>query len=105
MNSERALMRIQSGQNRGPMQFSDDNERRVKGNAMPADYNERKYWVEDSDALTDAEKVRFAKDLLELERQGVLEYRNGRWELAAGVEIEETPDGPGRRRNNPEGSD
>jgi hypothetical protein len=56
------------------------------------DYNENKYWVEDSDLLTEAEKIQFAKDLLELERQGVLEYRDGLW-LAADVEVEETPDG------------
>jgi hypothetical protein len=57
-------------------------------------YNDNKYWVEDSDALTEAEKVQFAKDLLELERQGIFEYRDGLWGLADGVEIEETPDGP-----------
>ena len=38
-------------------------------------------------------KRKFAKGLFELERQGVLEYRDGFWGLAAGVEIEETPDG------------
>jgi hypothetical protein len=29
----------------------------------------------------------------ELESGGVIEFRDGRWELAAGGEIEETPDG------------
>lgn len=29
----------------------------------------------------------------ELESRGVIEFRAGRWELAAGGEIEETPDG------------
>lgn len=57
------------------------------------DYNDKKYWVEDTDFLTEAEKLKFAKGLFELERQGVLEYRDGFWRLAAGVEIEETPDG------------
>jgi hypothetical protein len=58
------------------------------------DYNEKKYWVEDSDLLSEAEKIRFAEDLLELERQGILEWRDGTWGLADGVEVEETPDGP-----------
>jgi hypothetical protein len=57
-------------------------------------YNENKYWAEGSDVLTEAEKVQFAKDLLELERQGILEWRDGTWGLADGVEVEETPDGP-----------
>jgi len=58
------------------------------------DYNENKYWVEDSAALTEAEKLQMAKDLLELEREGILEYRNGTWGLAEGVEVEETSAGP-----------
>ena len=58
------------------------------------DFNTDKYFVENSRALTEAEKIQFAKDLIELERQGVLEYRDGTWGLAAGVEIEETPAGP-----------
>jgi hypothetical protein len=58
------------------------------------DYNENKYWAEGSDLLTEAEKIQFAKELIELERQGILEYRDGLWGLAAGVEIAETPDGP-----------
>ena len=58
------------------------------------DYNHSNYFVEHSDLLTEAEKIQFAKDLLELERQGILEYRDGLWGLAADVEVEETPDGP-----------
>ena len=58
------------------------------------DFDRDKYYVENSDLLTEAEKVQMAKDLVELERQGVLEYRDGLWGLAAGVEIEETPNGP-----------
>ena len=56
------------------------------------DFNKDKYYV-DSNLLTEAEKVRLATDLLRLERQGVIEYRQGRWGLAAVVEIESTPDG------------
>ena len=74
------------------MQLSNDNERRVKGNAMPADYNAHKYWIESSD-LTEAERIQMAKDLRELESRGVFQFRGGRWQLAAGGEIEETPDG------------
>jgi hypothetical protein len=66
------------------------------------DYNRNKYYLEESDLLTEAEKIQMAKDLLELERQGVLEYRDGFWGLAAGVEIEETPDGPVARFSNKE---
>lgn len=62
--------------------------------AVDMDYNADKYWVEGSDLLTDAEKVQMAKDLRELESRGVIEFRDGRWELAAGVEIEDTLDGP-----------
>jgi hypothetical protein len=69
---------------------------------MPMNYNERKYWVEGSD-LTEAEKTQLATTLRELERQGVIEYRDGRWGLAADVEIEETPDGPAARFSNKEG--
>jgi hypothetical protein len=85
------------------MQLSDDNERRVKGNTMPMDYNEHKYWIESSD-LTEAEKIRFARDLIELERQGILEYRDGRWQLAAPVEIDETTEGPVARFRKTEGA-
>jgi hypothetical protein len=65
---------------------------------MP-DYNEQKYWIESSD-LTEAEKIQMAKDLRELESRGVIEFRSGRWGLVAGVEIEETPDGPAARFSN-----
>jgi hypothetical protein len=66
-------------------------------------YNEHKYWTESSD-LTEAEKIQMAKDLRELESRGVIEFRDGRWGLAPGVEIEETPDGPAARfRNKEEG--
>jgi hypothetical protein len=68
------------------------NERERK--AIHMDYNENKYWAEDSDVLTEAQRIQFAKDLLELESQGVLEYRDGTWGLADGVEVEETPAGP-----------
>jgi hypothetical protein len=47
-------------------------------------YNERKYWVEDSELLTEAEMIQMAKDLRELERLGVIEFRDGRWGLVAG---------------------
>jgi len=57
-------------------------------------FNENKYYVQGSKFLTEVEKIQMAKDLLELERRGILEYRDGRWRLAAGVEIAETPDGP-----------
>jgi hypothetical protein len=57
-------------------------------------FNENKYYVQGSKFLTEAEKIQMAKDLLELERRGVLEYRDGRWGLAAGVEIAETEGGP-----------
>jgi len=58
------------------------------------DFNENKYYIADDNRLTELEKLQLAKSLLELERQGVLEYRDGRWGLVAGVEIEETADGP-----------
>jgi hypothetical protein len=47
-------------------------------------YNERKYWVEGSELLTEAEMIQMAKDLRELERLGVIEFRDGRWGLVAG---------------------
>jgi hypothetical protein len=66
-------------------------------------HNENKYWVENSD-LSEAEKTRMAQALRELESRGVLEYRDGRWGLADGVEIEETPDGPVARFRNQNGT-
>lgn len=55
-------------------------------------YNADKYWVEDSELLTETEKAQLATALRELEHRGVIEYRDGRWGLAAGAEIAETPD-------------
>jgi len=69
------------------------------------DLNRDKYYVEHSDLLTEAEKIQMAKDLLELERQGILEYRDGRWGLAVDVETKDTPSGPRARFvNKQEGS-
>ncbi len=62
------------------------------------DFNENKYYIADDNRLTELEKLQLAKDLLELERQGVLEYCDGHWRLAAGVEIEQTPDGARRKQ-------
>ena len=59
------------------------------------EYNRNKYYVEDSGVLTEAEKLQMARDLRALELEGVLEYRDGAWDLAAGVEIEETAEGTG----------
>lgn len=56
-------------------------------------YNEKKYWVEKSELLTEREKTLLAKDLRELELRGVIEWRDDGWRLAAGAKIEETPDG------------
>jgi hypothetical protein len=68
-------------------------------------YNLNKYYIEDSGLLTEAEKLRLAKDLVELERRGILEYRDGRWGFAAGIEIEKTAEGApvARSRNKEEG--
>jgi len=65
-------------------------------------FNENKYYIAAGNRLTESEKLRLAKDLLELELQGILEYRDGRWGLAPGVEIEETPDGLVTRFRNKE---
>jgi hypothetical protein len=65
------------------------------------DYNEHKYWAEGSD-LTEVEKIQMAKDLRELESRGVIQFRDGRWELAAGAEIAETPDNQMARLSNKE---
>jgi hypothetical protein len=51
-------------------------------------YNAHKYWVEDSDLLTEAEKIQMAKELRELERQGIIEYRDGRWGLVEQIKKE-----------------
>jgi hypothetical protein len=51
-------------------------------------------------------KLQMAMDLLELERRGLLEYRDGTWGLADGVEVEETAYGPvARFRDKEEGKD
>ena len=65
-------------------------------------YDENKYWVEDSDLLTKTEKIEFARELAELEWEGIIEHRDGAWRLAAGVEIDETPAGPVARVGNKE---
>jgi len=44
-------------------------------------FNTDKYFVENSHALTEVEKTQLATALRELERQGVIEYRDGRWGL------------------------
>jgi hypothetical protein len=51
------------------------------------DFNRNKYYIADDNRLTELEKLQLAKTLLELERQGILEFCGGRWRLAAGVEI------------------
>ncbi len=43
------------------------------------DYNADKYLVEDSDLLTEAEKIQMARSLRELELKGVIEWRDGTW--------------------------
>jgi len=67
-------------------------------------FNKDKYYVEGSDLLSEAEKLQMAKDLLELERRGILEYREAGWGLVAGVEIEVTPDGPVARFRKTDGA-
>jgi hypothetical protein len=64
--------------------------------------NKDKYYAEESDLLTEAEKLQMVRDLRALELQGILEYRNGRWGLAAGAEIAETEEGPVARSRNKE---
>jgi hypothetical protein len=58
------------------------------------DHFMNKYYVEDSDLLTEAEKIEMARSLRELELKGVIEWRDGAWQLAANVEIEEIEEGP-----------
>jgi hypothetical protein len=57
-------------------------------------FNHDKYDVAHFNRFTEAEKIQFAKDLLELERQGVLEYRDGTWGLADGSKSKRLPPGP-----------
>src|SRR5580704_3537244 len=62
-------------------------------------HNSNKYYVEDSGLLTEAEKIEMARSLRELERQGVIEYRDGCWTL-----ITEVPSGLAAHvSNKPEG--
>lgn len=61
---------------------------------MKMNHNANKYYLPENKELVESQKLGLAKALLELERQGVIEYRDGRWELTGGVEIEETPAGP-----------
>lgn len=69
------------------------------------DHNASKYFIEHSEHLTEAETIQFAKDLFELERRGILEYRDGAWGLAARRRIAKTPEGPvARFLNKEEGS-
>lgn len=72
---------------------------------MKMNHNANKYYLPENKELSDSQKLGLAKALLELERRGVIEYRDSRWELTGGVEIEETPDGPvARSVNKDEGS-
>jgi hypothetical protein len=65
-------------------------------------HNQRKYWVEGSELLTEGEMIQMARDLRELERQGVIEFRDGRWALSAGAEIADMPDDQMARLSNKE---
>ena len=68
------------------------------------DYNADKYLVEDSDLLTEAEKIEMARSLRQLELKGVIEWRDGAWQLAANVESEVASQPPaGRSRNKEKG--
>ena len=57
---------------------------------MDNDYNLNRYYIEDSELLTEAEKIEMARSLRELELKGVIEWRDGAWQLTANVEIEGT---------------
>ena len=57
-------------------------------------HNANKYYLPENKELSESQKLGLAKALLELERKGVIEWRDGAWQLATGVEIEETSDGP-----------
>lgn len=57
------------------------------------DFNNGKYYLADSGLLTEADSIQFARDLRALERQGIIEWRDGAWQLVAGAETEQTPDG------------
>ena len=66
------------------------------------DYNADKYLVEDSDLLTEAEKIEMARSLRQLELEGVIEWRDGAWQLAANVETEEPSQSPVEHSRNKE---
>jgi hypothetical protein len=57
-------------------------------------YNANRYYLAESKQLSEPEKLQLAKDLVELERQGILAWRDGTWGLVEGVEVEETSAGP-----------
>jgi hypothetical protein len=54
------------------------------------DYNLNKYYVADSGLLTEAEKIEMARSLRQLELKGVIQWRDGVWQLAANVKSEVT---------------
>ena len=62
-----------------------------------ASYNRNKYYVANFDGLTETEKLQMARDLRALELKGVIEWRDGAWQLAANVEGEETSDNTVKR--------
>lgn len=73
---------------------------------MDNDYNPNRYYIEDSDLLTEAEKIEIARSLRELELKGVIEWRHGAWQLVPNVGSEETEEGPvARFRNSKEGAE
>jgi DNA-binding transcriptional regulator YhcF (GntR family) len=53
-------------------------------------HNADKYWIEDSELLTEAEKTQLATALRELERQGIIEYRDGHWTLVKEIKKEKS---------------
>jgi hypothetical protein len=57
-------------------------------------FNENKYYIANDNRLTELEKLQLAKDLLELERQGVLEYCDGRWGSRPASRSQRHPTGP-----------
>jgi hypothetical protein len=53
-------------------------------------HNADKYWIEDSELLTEVEKTQMATALRELENQGVIEYSDGRWALVEQIKKEKS---------------
>ncbi len=47
------------------------------------DYNADKYMIANSDLLTETEKLQMARDLRALELKGLIEWRDGAWQLSA----------------------